>query len=41
MPAHRQDRLAEAERSYRAVLTVKRDDFDSLHLLGVVTANDP
>ena len=34
--AHRQGQLAEAERSYRAVLEVKRDDFDSLHLLGVV-----
>jgi protein O-GlcNAc transferase len=36
MTAHRQGRLAEAERSYQAVLNVKRDDFDSLHLLGVV-----
>jgi protein O-GlcNAc transferase len=36
MTAHRQGRLAEAERSYQAVLDVKRDDFDSLHLLGVV-----
>jgi len=36
MVAHRQGRLAEAERSYQAVLGVKRDDFDSLHLLGVV-----
>jgi protein O-GlcNAc transferase len=34
--AHRQGQLAEAERSYQAVLEVKRDDFDSLHLLGVV-----
>ena len=36
MTAHRQGRLAEAERSYQAVLDVRRDDFDSLHLLGVV-----
>jgi predicted O-linked N-acetylglucosamine transferase (SPINDLY family) len=36
MTAHRQGRLADAERSYQAVLNVKRDDFDSLHLLGVV-----
>jgi predicted O-linked N-acetylglucosamine transferase (SPINDLY family) len=36
MAAHRQGRLAEAERSYQAVLDVKRDDFDSLHLLGLV-----
>lgn len=36
MAAHRQGRLVEAERSYRAVLDVKRDDFDSLHLLGVL-----
>jgi tetratricopeptide (TPR) repeat protein len=36
MTAHREGRLAEAERSYQAVLDVKRDDFDSLHLLGVV-----
>ena len=36
MTAHREGRLAEAERSYQAVLEVKRDDFDSLHLLGVV-----
>lgn len=36
MTAHRQGRLAEAERSYQAVLNVKRNDFDSLHLLGVV-----
>lgn len=36
MAAHRQGRLAEAERSYQAVLDAKRDDFDSLHLLGVV-----
>jgi protein O-GlcNAc transferase len=36
MTAHRQGRLAEAERSYQAVLDAKRDDFDSLHLLGVV-----
>jgi protein O-GlcNAc transferase len=36
MTAHRQGRLAEAERSYQAVLNIKRDDFDSLHLLGVV-----
>jgi len=36
MAAHRQGRLVEAERSYRAVLDVKRDDFDSLHLLGLV-----
>jgi Flp pilus assembly protein TadD len=34
--AHREGRLAEAERSYQAVLEVKRDDSDSLHLLGVV-----
>src|SRR5262249_47717534 len=31
--AHRQGQLAEAERSYQAVLAAKRDDFDSLHLL--------
>lgn len=36
MTAHRQGRLADAERSYQAVLNIKRDDFDSLHLLGVV-----
>ena len=36
LTAHREGRLAEAERSYQAVLDVKRDDFDSLHLLGVV-----
>jgi Flp pilus assembly protein TadD len=36
MTAHREGRLAEAERSYQAVLDVKRDDFDSLHLLGVM-----
>jgi Flp pilus assembly protein TadD len=36
MTAHRQGRLVEAERSYQAVLEAKRDDFDSLHLLGVV-----
>jgi predicted O-linked N-acetylglucosamine transferase (SPINDLY family) len=36
MAAHREGRLAEAERSYQAVLEVKRDNFDSLHLLGVV-----
>jgi predicted O-linked N-acetylglucosamine transferase (SPINDLY family) len=36
MTAHREGRLAEAERSYQAVLDAKRDDFDSLHLLGVV-----
>lgn len=36
MAAHRQGRLAEAERSYQAVLNLERDDFDSLHLLGVV-----
>jgi protein O-GlcNAc transferase len=36
MAAHRQGHLAEAERSYQAVLDVKRDDFDSLHLLGVL-----
>jgi protein O-GlcNAc transferase len=36
MTAHREGRLADAERSYQAVLEVKRDDFDSLHLLGVV-----
>ena len=36
MTAHREGRLAEAERSYQAVLEVKRDDFDSLHLLGLV-----
>ena len=36
MTAHRHGRLAEAERSYQAVLNVNRDDFDSLHLLGVV-----
>ena len=35
MTAHREGRLAEAERSYRAVLDVKPDDFDSLHLLGI------
>ena len=35
MTAHREGRLAEAERSYRAVRDVKQDDFDSLHLLGV------
>jgi tetratricopeptide (TPR) repeat protein len=34
--AHRDGRLAEAERWYQAVLELKRDDFDSLHLLGVV-----
>jgi hypothetical protein len=33
MAAHRQGQLAEAERSYQAVLDAKRDDFDSLHLL--------
>jgi predicted O-linked N-acetylglucosamine transferase (SPINDLY family) len=36
MTAHRQGRLAEAERAYQAVLEVRRDDFDSLHLLGVL-----
>jgi protein O-GlcNAc transferase len=36
MTAHRQGRLADAERSYQAVLDLKRDNFDSLHLLGVV-----
>jgi protein O-GlcNAc transferase len=36
MAAHRDGRLADAERSYQAVLNLKRDDFDSLHLLGVV-----
>jgi protein O-GlcNAc transferase len=36
MTAHREGRLADAERSYQAVLNLKRDDFDSLHLLGVV-----
>jgi protein O-GlcNAc transferase len=36
MAAHRQGRLGEAERSYQAVLELKRDNFDSLHLLGVV-----
>src|SRR5262249_57640438 len=36
MSAHRDGRLAEAERSYQAVLDAKRDDFDSLHLLGLV-----
>jgi protein O-GlcNAc transferase len=34
--AHQQGRLAEAERSYRAALELKRDNFDSLHLLGVI-----
>jgi predicted O-linked N-acetylglucosamine transferase (SPINDLY family) len=36
MAAHREGRLADAERSYQAVLALKRDNFDSLHLLGVV-----
>jgi protein O-GlcNAc transferase len=36
MTAHREGRLAEAERSYQAVLALKRDNFDSLHLLGLV-----
>jgi predicted O-linked N-acetylglucosamine transferase (SPINDLY family) len=36
MAAHQQGRLAEAERSYRAALDLKRDNFDSLHLLGVI-----
>jgi protein O-GlcNAc transferase len=36
MAAHRAGRLTDAERSYQAVLNLKRDDFDSLHLLGVV-----
>jgi hypothetical protein len=36
MVAHRQGRLVDAERSYQAVLDLKRDNFDSLHLLGVV-----
>jgi predicted O-linked N-acetylglucosamine transferase (SPINDLY family) len=36
MTAHRQGRLADAERSYQAALDLKRDNFDSLHLLGVV-----
>jgi protein O-GlcNAc transferase len=36
MTAHRQGRLVEAERAYQTVLDAKRDDFDSLHLLGLV-----
>jgi Flp pilus assembly protein TadD len=36
MAAHQQGRLADAERSYRAALGLKRDNFDSLHLLGVI-----
>jgi len=36
MAAHREGRLAEAERSYQAALAINRDNFDSLHLLGVV-----
>ena len=36
MTAHQHGRLAEAARSYQAVLDLKRDDFDSLHLLGVL-----
>jgi protein O-GlcNAc transferase len=36
MAAHREGRLIDAERWYQAVLNLKRDDFDSLHLLGVV-----
>jgi protein O-GlcNAc transferase len=36
MTAHREGRLADAERSYQAVLALKRDNFDSLHLLGLV-----
>src|SRR5437879_1058763 len=34
--AHQQGRLADAERSYASVLDLKRDEFDALHLLGVV-----
>jgi hypothetical protein len=33
MASHRQGRLAEAQRLYQAVLNVRRDDFDSQHLL--------
>jgi Flp pilus assembly protein TadD len=36
MAAHREGRFADAEREYQSVLNLKRDDFDSLHLLGVV-----
>jgi protein O-GlcNAc transferase len=34
--AHRQGRLAEAERLYAAILAVRPDHFDALHLLGVI-----
>jgi hypothetical protein len=36
MAADREGRLADAERSYQAVLELRRDNFDSLHLLGLV-----
>jgi protein O-GlcNAc transferase len=36
LAAHQQGRLADAERFYRAVLERKREDFDSLHLLGLI-----
>ena len=35
---HRQGRLAEAERIYRAVLQRQPDHFDALHLLGLIAA---
>jgi len=34
--AHRAGRLSDAERIYQAILGVKPDHFDSLHMLGVV-----
>ena len=33
---HQAGRLAEAEKVYRQVLDIQSDQFDSLHLLGVV-----
>ncbi|HXW26918.1 MAG TPA: tetratricopeptide repeat protein [Xanthobacteraceae bacterium] len=36
LAAHRQGKLADAERFYHAALELKREDFDSLHLLGLV-----
>ena len=35
---HKANRLDEAEPRYRAVLATRPDDFDALHLLGVLEA---
>lgn len=37
---HRQGRLREAERLYRSVLTVRQSDFDCLHNLGLLHAQE-